>query len=299
MLLSAELPLVLGAIELLLGGRARDARQGPPPDRHRLGARPPLLRPHARRSSRVIWTDVAGVELAARRRSTGTIETAQIAPVSASRRSSLTIEARIARTSSTLALLVPCSAIAPVVGRVLAARRTPARRGDDGTAARRSRRAVGARRDRRCAPRSPTASMPIEEVLALQPGDVLRLDGHAEPRRHALRRQGARPRGPPRAQRHAGAPSRSPAPWRRRDERRRRPDPARRVDRRGRPRRARDVRRRRRLSPATSRSSRRTPTRSRRARPRPSPPRLLRRRRHRRQRLRDDARRARARSPPR
>ena len=38
-----------------------------------------------------------------------------------------------------------------------------------------------------------SVELPIEEVLALRPGDVLRLDAPRRRRRDALRRQGARP----------------------------------------------------------------------------------------------------------
>ena len=101
----------------------------------------------------------------------------------------LTMEARFNGVSSTIALLLPWSAIAPVAARFAAAttRPTAAR-----TEIRRVRRAVGGVE---VSVRAEVASveMPIEQVLALQPGDVLRLDAPADERRHAVRRQGARP----------------------------------------------------------------------------------------------------------
>ena len=178
MLLSAELPLVLGAIELLLGAAPDHAPQGPPPDRDRLGARPPLLRARCSAQLSLIWTDVAERRARARRARGHDRDRADRA-VSASRRSSLTVEARIARTSSTLALLVPCRAIAPVADRVRRSATAPARRRGRGRPARRSTPRCAASRSR-CAPRSSDTQMPIEEVLALKPGDVLRLDGQAE-----------------------------------------------------------------------------------------------------------------------
>ena len=52
MLLSAEMNLILSAIELLLGGSGDHGAARAPADGHRLGPGPPLPRPAARRSCR-------------------------------------------------------------------------------------------------------------------------------------------------------------------------------------------------------------------------------------------------------
>ena len=126
----------------------------------------------------LIWNDVAERRARARR-PRGTTENAADRRRSASRRSSLTVEARIARTSSTLSLLVPFCAIAPVAGRVLAARRRRPADDDGATGEARRRRARAASRSR-CAPRSSDSAHDRRGAsLALKPGDVLRLDGQA------------------------------------------------------------------------------------------------------------------------
>ena len=110
---------------------------------------------------------------------------------------SMMVEARLGGISATMALLIPWSAIAPVADQFALARGRPgpAQRGRDDVRAP----AVG---DVEMMVRAEVASvtMPIEAVLALKEGDLLRLT--RPPRRdHAVRRQGARAHGPPGPQR--------------------------------------------------------------------------------------------------
>jgi flagellar motor switch protein FliM len=174
MLLSTELNLVLSAIELLLGGSGTT-----PPRERRLTdidwalARHFLDRVLAQLS--VVFADLAELDLA-----TGAldmhVDTAQTAPVSEPTLA-FTIEARMDRESATIALLLPHAAIAPVIDR-LTARDDDDAAGDDHTA-RAVRSAVG-RVEMTVRAEVASVELPIEEVLALQPGDILRLDGRAE-----------------------------------------------------------------------------------------------------------------------
>jgi flagellar motor switch protein FliM len=176
MLLSAELNLVLSAIELLLGGAG--AGDGSQQRDRRLTdidwalARHFLDRLIAQLS--IVWQDITDVEL-----SVGGLdmhlETAQTAPVSEPTLA-LTIEARMERDSSTLALLLPFSAIAPVAHRFSS--RDDVSAEDAGEAAA-VRDAVG-RVEMTVRAEVAAVDLPIEQVLALQPGDVLRLDARAD-----------------------------------------------------------------------------------------------------------------------
>ena len=200
MLLTAEQPLLLGAIERCSAARepAAAARALTEIDWMLAGASSSCLLGQLS----IIWEDLVGLELAvdgARQH----METAQLAPCREPTLA-LTFEARIAARSSTLALLVPY---------------------------RRSRRSIerfGGRED--AGPRSPTAAprrraprrvggvevevraevaaveLPIERVLALAPGDVC-ASGARRRRRDALRRR--RPPAP-RAARAAAAAPRGP-----------------------------------------------------------------------------------------
>ena len=123
MLLSTELNLVSSAIDLLLGGTGTtDAA----PQRERLTDIDWALARHffdrlvAQLS--IVWQDVTDVELGIAGLDMH-LETAQTAPVSEPTLS-LTIEARMERDSSTLALLIPFSAIARVRAPVLVAATT-------------------------------------------------------------------------------------------------------------------------------------------------------------------------------
>lgn len=176
MLLSAEMNLVMSAIELLLGGSG--GGDGSAPRERRLTdidwalARHFLERLMAQLS--IVWSDITEVEL-----SVGGLdmhlETAQTAPVSEPTLS-LTMEARMERDSATLALLLPFSAIAPVVHR-FSARDDVADADERQTSA--VRRAIG-RVEMTVRAEVAAVDLPIEQVLALQVGDVLPLNACAE-----------------------------------------------------------------------------------------------------------------------
>jgi flagellar motor switch protein FliM len=174
MMLSAESALVLGSIELLLGGSdLGDIRERRLTDIDWALARHFYDRLLAQLS--VIWTDLADLELALLQLETH-LETAQMVPVSEPTLT-LTIEARLNGVSSTLALLLPWRAIAPVADRF-------AQRDDHGAARGAGevdtvRRAVG-RVDMTLRAEVAAVELPIEQVLALQPGDVLSLGSPAE-----------------------------------------------------------------------------------------------------------------------
>ena len=173
LMLSAEPSLVLGAIELLLGGTDPSNQT-----ERRLSdidwalARHFFDRMLAQLS--VIWTDMVQLELAVSQLETH-LETAQMVPVSEPTLT-FTMEARFNGVSSTVAMLLPWSAIAPVADR-FAARDDAPDRGEEEI--RRVRRAVGGV-DMTVRAEVASVELPIEQVLALQPGDVLRLDAPAE-----------------------------------------------------------------------------------------------------------------------
>jgi flagellar motor switch protein FliM len=170
MLFTAELPFVLCGIESLLG-----AAPDQTPKERRLTEIDWAL---ARRlfgtmlgQLSLIWQDVADVELSLGALE-GTMENAQVAPFSEPTLA-LTVEARIARTSSTLTLLVPYAAIAPVAD-AFSQRDGAVEEGDADSGA-----AIGAAlRAVQITMRAEVAhtQMSVEEVLALKPGDLVRLD---------------------------------------------------------------------------------------------------------------------------
>jgi len=174
MLLSTESTLLLGAIELLLGGSI----DGGVKERRMTDIDQALGRHFFERllaQLTLIWTDVAGLDL-----SLETVdqhmETAQMVSVSEPTLSFM-LEARLSGISATMALLIPWSAIAPVADQ-FAARddaRSGARSDEDESSVRR---AVG---DVEMNVRAEVAaiSMPIESVLALKAGDLLRLNAPA------------------------------------------------------------------------------------------------------------------------
>jgi flagellar motor switch protein FliM len=174
LLLGVETPLVLHAIELLLGGRPDTT----PPRERRLTEIDWALAGHFLEivvgQLSAIWSDMAGLELGLDRLERQ-LETAQAAPVSEPTLA-LTMEARAGRTSATLTLLVPHASVAGVIG---------ALGGEDGAAAEPdpSLRAVvgGAVRQVGVPLRAEVAAvdLPLDEVLALRPGDLLRLDAPA------------------------------------------------------------------------------------------------------------------------
>jgi flagellar motor switch protein FliM len=175
MLLSAELNLVLSAIELLLGGPgAGDGSQQR--DRRLTDIDWALARHFLDRlitQLSIVWQDITDVELGIAALDMH-LETAQTAPVSEPTLS-LTIEARMERDSSTLALLLPFSAIAPVAHRFSSRDDVG---GEDADQAAAVREAVG-RVEMTVRAEVAAVELPIEQVLALRPGDVLRLDARA------------------------------------------------------------------------------------------------------------------------
>ena len=233
----------------------------------------PLLRHACSAQLSLIWTDVAELELGARRARHARSRPRRWPRCQRADARRSPIEARID------ASLVDASSLLRPVSRDRAGRRPASRAATD---ARRGRRGRGPREAVDAALRgvemtvraevADTSSMPIEEVLALQ------ARRRPAPRRPAPSRgitlfadQVPVHRGPPGPQRRRRAVQITRPPWRTADERRRGPDPPGRVHLRGRRRRARDVRRRRGSAPARSRSSRPRPTRSPASRRPPSP----------------------------
>jgi flagellar motor switch protein FliM len=173
MLMSAEMNLILSAIELLLGGSADVV----PRERRLTDIDHALARHFFDRllsQLSIIWSDVFSLEVAP-----GVLEAhldaVQTAPVSEPTLA-FTIEARMDRESATIALLLPYAAIAPVADR-LGARDDAAAGQGEGAGAVRS--AVG-RVEMTVRAEVASVELPIEQVLALRPGDVLRLDGRAD-----------------------------------------------------------------------------------------------------------------------
>lgn len=176
MLLSAEMNLVMSAIELLLGGTAGDGsaqRERRLTDIDWALARHFLDRLIAQLS--IVWHDITDVELGVAGLDMH-LETAQTAPVSEPTLA-LTMEARMDRDSATLALLLPYSAIAPVAHRFSS--RDDVGATDDAHQASAVREAVG-RVEMTVRAEVAAVDLPIEQVLALAPGDVLRLDARAD-----------------------------------------------------------------------------------------------------------------------
>jgi flagellar motor switch protein FliM len=173
-LLTSEQSLVLGVIELLLGGASTEHVQS----RRLTDIDTALARHfHAQILAQlsVIWQDMAGVELAVEHLDAH-LETAQMMPVSEPTLA-ITLEARLEGGSSTMALLIPWSSLVPLTGAFGGHDDSDAVRGED--EARSVRRAVG-RVDITLRAEVASREMPIEEVLALRPGDVLRLDAPAD-----------------------------------------------------------------------------------------------------------------------
>jgi flagellar motor switch protein FliM len=173
LLLSSETNLVLGAIELLLGGATAKVAERRMTDIDWALARHFFDRILAQLS--VIWEDMASVELSLDSLDAH-LETAQLVAVSEPTLS-ITMEARLDGGSSTIALLLPWTSVAPVVEGFATREDATANRGED--EARSVRRAVG-RVDMTVRAEVASREMAIEEVLALQPGDVLRLNAPAD-----------------------------------------------------------------------------------------------------------------------
>jgi flagellar motor switch protein FliM len=174
LLLSSEMNLILGAIELLLGGSAAKGV----PERRLTDIDWALARHFFDRilaQLSVIWQDMANVELSLDGLDMH-MEQAQLVSVSEPTLS-ITMEARLDGGSSTIALLLPWTSVAPVVEGFASRDDVTANRGDDD--ARSVRRAVG-RVGVTVRAEVAAREMAIEDVLALKPGDVLRLNAPAD-----------------------------------------------------------------------------------------------------------------------
>lgn len=175
MLMTVELPFVLMTIEYLLGGGAVDR----PPRQRKLSEIDWVL---ARRlfetltaQLSVVWQDLAGQTLAPLELDTH-VEGMQVAAISEPTLT-VTLESRINRHSSTLALLIPWAAIEPVADQV--AGRDVRMRVEDPAASGAIRRAVA---EAQVTMRAEVGSveLAIDDVLGLVPGDLVRLGAPAE-----------------------------------------------------------------------------------------------------------------------
>jgi flagellar motor switch protein FliM len=173
MLLTTEIGLVLHAIEHLLGGDG----SAKPRDRRLTDIDWALGRHFIERllaQLSAVWMDFAELELGLANLDTH-MDTAQMAPVSEPTLS-LTMEARLEQSSFTLALLLPWAAIAPVADRFSSRDEFGNGAGDEADGLTR---AVG-RVDMLVRAEVAAVELPIEQVLSLRPGDVLRLEARAE-----------------------------------------------------------------------------------------------------------------------
>ena len=173
MLLTAELGLVLHAIELLLGGEiTAKPRERRLTDIDWALARHFIERLLAQLSA--VWMDFTDLELGLANLDTH-MDMAHVAPVSEPTLS-LTMEARLEQSSFTLAMLLPWAAIAPVADRFSSRDEFgPGSGGEaDGVT-----RALG-RVDVMVRAEVAAVELPIEQVLGLRPGDVLRLGARAD-----------------------------------------------------------------------------------------------------------------------
>ncbi len=174
MLLSAELPLVLLTIEHLLGGSPER-----PPKLRKLSeidwALTRRLLSMLTQNLSLVWQDLAGLTLTEREIDTH-MEGMQIASVSEPTLT-VTFEARIERHSSTLALLVPWAAIDAVADQV-AGRESRPDAADPAIAAAVRRAVAGAQVVLRA--EVAHVELAIDEVLALAPGDLVRLGAPAD-----------------------------------------------------------------------------------------------------------------------
>jgi flagellar motor switch protein FliM len=173
MLLTTENTLILGAIELLLGGQV----EGGVKERRMTDIDQALARHFLERllaQLTLIWTDVAGLELKLEAVDSH-LETAQMVSVSEPTMS-LMLEARLQGMSAMLALLVPWSGIAPVADQFAAREDSSgARNAHDASSVRR---AVGSV-EMTVRAEVAAVELPIEAVLGLQEGDLLRLNSPA------------------------------------------------------------------------------------------------------------------------
>jgi flagellar motor switch protein FliM len=170
-LLTAELTMLLGLLERLLGGRGSDR----PAERHLTDVDRALTR-------RIFETlldelSISFNDVADLRFGLVDVETerppAQLAPLSEPTLA-MTFEVKLGRASSTMVLLIPHRAIEPIL------RPTPS--ADEEVSAGAAAAVSDALGDVVVQLRAEVGSvdMSLERVLALRPGDVLRLDGAAE-----------------------------------------------------------------------------------------------------------------------
>lgn len=173
MLMTAESTLILGAIELLLGG----SLEGGVKERRMTDIDQALAKHFFERllaQLTLIWTDVAGLELKLENVDSH-LETAQMVSVSEPTLE-LMLEARLQGMSAMLALLVPWSGIAPVADQFGAREDSSGAQNEEDASS--VRRAVG---NVEMTMRAEVAAvqLPIEAVLGLREGDLLRLNAPA------------------------------------------------------------------------------------------------------------------------
>jgi flagellar motor switch protein FliM len=172
MLLTAELALVLGLLERLLGGRGENR----PAQRHLTDVDRSLTR-------RIFATlldelSISFGDIAELRFGLVDLETerapAQLAPLSEPTLA-MTFEFKLGRESSTMVLLIPHRAVEPVLRPSLVTGEDPGRAAETAAAV------SDALSEVHVELRAEVGSvdMPLERVLALRPGDLLRLDGGA------------------------------------------------------------------------------------------------------------------------
>jgi flagellar motor switch protein FliM len=173
LLLATERPFVLQAIDLLLGGSV-----DVPPKERRLTEIDWALALHVLRSLvgqlSIIWKDVAGVDLGVGRLESQ-LETAQVAAVSEPTLA-LTLEARLGRSSSTLVLLVPHQAVESFIE---AFSGEDGRDRDEAGALGSAMREAVSHVDVVLRAEVAATELTAAELLALQPGSLLRLDAPA------------------------------------------------------------------------------------------------------------------------
>jgi flagellar motor switch protein FliM len=173
MLLAAENTLILGAIELLLGG----SLEGGVKERRMTDIDQALARHFIDRllaQLSLIWTDVAGLELKVENIDAH-LETAQMVSVSEPTLS-LMLEARMLGMSAMLALLIPWSGIAPVAAQFASRDDVSGAHNEEDASS--VRRAVGSV-EMTVRAEVAAVELPIEAVLALREGDLLRLSAPA------------------------------------------------------------------------------------------------------------------------
>jgi flagellar motor switch protein FliM len=174
MLLSAELPVVLVALERMLGGRPETASRDRDLTDIDLMVVQRMFGTIVEALSSV-WFDVSEMTLNIAMVDTQT-ETVQVAPGSEPTLA-LTLEARLDGLSSTMTLLIPYAAIAPVA---------PAFSRHDEEIATRDARVAAAVTEGlshvEVSMRAEVADthLTLDEILRLQPGDVIRLDADAD-----------------------------------------------------------------------------------------------------------------------